>query len=352
MNSPRLCATIMTSCIAIALGVWSSADAFHDGGVAACNGCHVMHNLEDGHEVVVGGAGDYLLRAATSSDLCLSCHASDLGAVLGFSPLSPPPEMGGGNFVFLLEDNLNDAPDGAVNPINGDAAGHNVNAPAHGLAADGTVAFSPGGSYPSHSLGCTSCHDPHGNENFRMLRDAGSGQIWETSFAYAAPTAVGLDIEAAFSETNASHTAYQAGMSRWCGNCHEDYLTRHNRTQSGFSHRVDNALGGSASDYYSQYNGTDDPNGGVPATAYLAAVPFEDNTVTTTSTRGPANNSRMNCLSCHRAHASSGPRSGRWDFNVSLLAADGVASGSYPIPDPYSSPRQLPLCQKCHDRVP
>ena len=37
---------------------------------------------------------------------------------------------------------------------------------------------------------------------------------------------------------------------------------------------------------------------------------------------------------------------------ASLLAEDGVVSGSYPIPNPYLSPNQLPLCQKCHDRLP
>ena len=39
-------------------------------------------------------------------------------------------------------------------------------------------------------------------------------------------------------------------------------------------------------------------------------------------------------------------------YYVSLLAEDGVVSGSYPIPNPYLSPNQLPLCQKCHDRLP
>ncbi len=352
MTSLRLRTAIMMTWGALAMVACRPANAFHDGGVSACNGCHVMHNSEEGQEVVIGGAGDYLLRAETASDLCLSCHATSLGSVLGSDPLAPPPEMGAGNFVFLLEDNLNDGADGVTNPINGDAAGHNINAPAHGIGADGTVAFSPGGSYPSHSLGCTSCHDPHGNGNFRMLRDAGPGLSWEPTFSYAAPTGIGLDIESAVTESNASHSAYNSGMSRWCGNCHQDYLSRHNQQQSGFSHRTDSALGGRASNYYSVYNGTDDPMGGNPATAYLADVPFEDLAVTTTSTQGPVNNSRMTCLSCHRAHATSGPRSGRWDFAVPLLSDDGIVSGSYPIPNPYPGPNQAPLCQQCHDRLP
>jgi hypothetical protein len=58
------------------------------------------------------------------------------------------------------------------------------------------------------------------------------------------------------------------------------------------------------------------------------------------------------CLSCHRAHATSAPGAGRWDFNVSLLAEDGVESGSYPIPDPYMSASQGTLCTKCHEGGP
>jgi hypothetical protein len=56
------------------------------------------------------------------------------------------------------------------------------------------------------------------------------------------------------------------------------------------------------------------------------------------------------CLTCHRAHASSAPDAGRWDFNVTLLHEDGDESGSYEIPDPYSSVNQRSLCNKCHKK--
>ena len=54
------------------------------------------------------------------------------------------------------------------------------------------------------------------------------------------------------------------------------------------------------------------------------------------------------CLTCHRAHASSGPNAGRWDFNITFLSEDGLESGSYPLPDPYADPAQRSLCNKCH----
>ena len=64
---------------------------------------------------------------------------------MGADPLVPPQEMGAGNFVFLIEDNINDGVDGLVNPIAGDAAGHNVNAPGSGLSTDPRYPTSPGG---------------------------------------------------------------------------------------------------------------------------------------------------------------------------------------------------------------
>ncbi len=115
--------------LAIALIAGRPARAFHDGGAASCNGCHVMHRSEDGQPVEIPGGRNPLLRAESSSDPCLSYHADEFGAIFATDPLNPSPMLGGGNFVFLLEDNLNDGPDGATNRISGDAARHNINRP-------------------------------------------------------------------------------------------------------------------------------------------------------------------------------------------------------------------------------
>jgi cytochrome c553 len=90
--------------------------------------------------------------------------------------------------------------------------------------------------------------------------------------------------------------------------------------------------------------------GGVQATAYLAEVPFEDAANTTSSTAGPSATSQVSCITCHRAHATSAPDAGRWDFSVTLLHEDGVESGSYQIPDPYGDLNQRSLCNKCHNK--
>jgi predicted CXXCH cytochrome family protein len=329
---------------------WSSGlSAFHEQGVANCDGCHIQHESEDGGRPVEGlRAGEALLRGETPTEVCLMCHAKSFGAVLGVNPLAPPPELGGGNFVFLLEDNLNDGPDGASDPILGDAAGHNVVAPAYRLASDAVHAVAPGGTFPASQLGCTSCHDPHGNTNFRMLHDAGTVQGGIASFSWPAPQAAGISLTGG-SESPSNHNAYRRGMSDWCANCHGDY---HDVAGGVFEHAGDAALGVEVSQRYNAYNGDDDPQGGSPGTAYLPQVPFEDPGISTSSRQGPSGGSRVMCLTCHRAHASSAPDAGRWDFNVTLLSDDGVISGSYPLPDPYHSPNQGSLCSKCHEAPP
>ena len=341
MSFPRLA----LAALGVALVLGGRPLAFHDGGVADCQGCHIIH---DGTVLPAGpGADGSLLIAESPSDVCLTCHAEGPGAVLGLDPLLPPPERGAGNFVFLWEDNINDAAAGVANPIPGDAAGHSIVAPGRGLAADGRNPTAPGGVFPSDRLGCTSCHDPHGNANFRMLYGAGPVQAGLVTFIRPAPTARGIDLAAA--ESNANHTAYQSGMSDWCGNCHGRY---HDGAGTGFEHPSGESLGTGISNRYNRYDGDDDPTGGTWATAYLAAVPFEDAGAATDSSAGSSTASRVICLTCHRAHASSAPHAGRWDFNVSLLREDGVVSGSWPIPDPYSSPNQGALCSKCHSGQP
>ena len=307
-----------------------------------------MHNSEDGTALPsTGMAGvNWLLKSTEPSDVCLSCHANQFGSAMGSDPLSPPAELGAGNFVFLLENNLNDAPDGAVSPIPGSAAGHNIISAVYGIGRDSRFLNAPGGSFPSDQLSCTSCHDPHGNANFRMLYGSGPVQGNTGAFLNIAPIAVGLDVTVGSAETNSNHTAYISGMSDWCANCHGNYHDEGGN--SSFEHPASENLDGEIADQYNRYNGTDFPTSGILTDAYLAAVPFEDPFAQTNSALGASTQSRVMCLTCHRAHASSAPNSGRWDFNVSLLNQDGLQSGSYPIPDPYNSPNQTGLCFKCH----
>ena len=342
---------LLLACTVLSLAQGPSF-AFHDQGSADCESCHISHNSQDGATVQIGpSGGDWLLKGVTASETCLVCHAEGYGSVLAMDPLNPGPEKGAGNFVFLLEDNLNDAPGGATNPIPGDAAGHNLDAPSYGLVSDFARAANPDISFPVDRLGCTSCHDPHGNENYRMLRGAGSftiapGPVTFT-FSSPAPQAEGISLSSFESQTN--HAAYESGMSQWCSNCHNQV---HRGASAVFFHRTQNALSSPVITTYNSYNG-DLSAPTTQASAYLPLVAFEDTSMTTSSTQGPfGGGSKLMCLSCHRAHASSGPSAGRWDFNVQQWSDEGAISGSYAIPNPYTSPTQGPLCLKCHSSGP
>lgn len=318
----------------------------HNGGVARCNACHTMHNSQDGTAVDPDhpGGNVSLLNRSGATDVCLVCHAGFVGNVFGSDPLNPPTEIGAGNFVYLLEDNVNDSHGGGANPVPGRAAGHNVISADRGIDTDPVLSTAPGGTFPSQFLSCTSCHDPHGNPDFRMLYGEGrevQGGLY--AFQYPAPDADGLSIYHG-RETNTSHSAYRSGVSAWCGNCHEGF----HAATSNFVHPTDVPIGQAMADAYNSYDGTDDPLGGLAGVSYLALVPFEDASVTLHSTAGPVASSKIMCLTCHRAHASSSMDAGRWDFGVTYLIDDGVESGSYPIPDPYGSANQRSLCNKCH----
>jgi predicted CXXCH cytochrome family protein len=328
---------------ATVLALPGAAVAFHDGGVASCQGCHVVHQSDDGMYVPAAGT---LLLEGSPTDVCLTCHHAANGSVFGFDPLAPHPEYGGGNFIFLLEDNLNDRQSGSPPPIAGEAAGHSIVAPGAGLFPDSRYASAPGGSFPTTMLGCTSCHDPHGNGNYRMLHGTGPVQDGLHHFMAPAPQAEGIS-PGAQAEGPTNHTAYHSGWSAWCGNCHG--ANYHAAGQGRFAHPVDLPLGSTISAWYAGYLGDANPIGGDPASSYLPQVPFEDPATTPSSTAGPTASSRVTCLSCHRAHGSSAPASGRWDWNLETLGGDGVASGSWPIPNPYADPAQRSLCVKCHE---
>jgi hypothetical protein len=298
-----------------------------------------MHASEGGFPILTG---PQLLRAMTSTDLCLTCHATMNGAVLSPIPTQPSPEIGGGNFTFLYENNINDASGAAFAVIGGNHAGHNVVSPAWGLVEDSDHPVAPGGTFSALDLGCTSCHDPHDESSFRMLRGVGPFQGGYV-FGFPAPQAEGNPLTVTEHET--SHTAYQSGWSQWCANCHGLY---HDSGNAAFVHPVNDTLGTAESDSYSNYRGEADPYGTQRSVAYIPEVPFEDPAMRPSSTNGPTPASRVICMSCHRAHATSAPEATRWDKTVLYLDDDGRASGSYPIRNPYPDPSQRSLCIKCH----
>jgi hypothetical protein len=334
--------------------------AFHDGGVADCSGCHTMHNSSDGAPVdAENPAGnDYLLKAGNATDTCLVCHALRNGE--GYSP--------GGDFYWLTRTFSWNA-HGSTAVSTGDSHGHNVVSGVHGIEADAIHAVAPGGTFESRQLGCTSCHDPHGNQGFRMLWGAGEGPLLDSGrLAFTEPRPEAVSIGAYNStpgssgeETNAGHTVYKDGMSAWCTNCHQDMERGHT---SDFRHPAGDPMGATTAALYNAYVSTADPTGGDPATAWMGLVPFEAVSVDLDAvdpwnyTDGPLPEDQVMCLSCHRAHASAFADAGRWDFAATYLGeeshpaiGDEGASLEDVVNRYYSYTfvdGQRSLCNKCH----
>ncbi len=354
--------TLLTIALILTFGLFgSSALAFHDGGVADCAGCHTMHNSQDGALVDADSpdGNAYLLNDATPSDTCLGCHA-ERGIMDGGNGMGP-----GGDYYWLTRSYTWSA-HGHDYSSTGDSHGHNINAPGHGIVADVTLTEAPGGDFLGMYLGCTSCHDPHGNTNFRLLYGAGAGPKYDGiryAFTNPAPIAFGNSYRvnsAGGYETNEQHTAYQQGMSEWCSNCHTEFL---NGTTAAHRHVSGTDMGSTIASAYNAYISTASPVGGLQGTAYMGLVPFENVDATEadrTSTEGPTAADQVMCLTCHRAHASAFPDIARWDMGETLVL-EGHPSADSTDPDEaadglikyysYSlDTNQRSLCNKCHQK--
>jgi predicted CXXCH cytochrome family protein len=143
-----------------------------------CAGCHRAHTAK----------AEYLLKVA-QPQLCYSCHADGGGAstnvVSGVIMDTSQALRGGGFEKALIGSALATKDTGAVDPVTGRIATSNQTIPVLGAGVTTTskhlidgvtagTAYGNGtdasGAGKSLTLECGSCHDPHGNGNYRVLR--------------------------------------------------------------------------------------------------------------------------------------------------------------------------------------
>lgn len=394
-------------------GFGSSAIAFHAGGVAHCNGCHTMHNSEDGAtntvngQVSVGeGINSNLTKGTDPSSTCLDCHLNIYKAASTDGSVFTP----GGDFYWLTRGDIPTDTRGGI--ATAESHGHNIvaadfpgfdvvdpvlaNAPARGVLG-----------YPAASLGCNSCHDPHGQKdngvnpfpiadsgsygdanpndnsgqvlgpetvlgNFRLLGGVGydGGGVSGVNFAAGDPVAVSYHgVYGQWpAETDTNHTDYGSGMSEWCANCHvgftADGSSSHRHPSSNDAH-----LNGFSA-VYNSYITSGNLTRVDPAVAFDRLVPFERGVIDTNNdgeaddftnlfaanTNGTDTNSNVMCLTCHRAHATAWPDSLKWDPDEELIAhsaalADPLFAAQAYYGDDVAvrySDYQRSLCNKCH----
>ncbi len=350
-----------------------TAFAFHSGGVAHCDGCHSMHNSADNPRE--GSAtSNALMKGSDASSTCLNCHYDGSNGGYHVKSDTGGDVSQGGDYFWVTTDYTwyN-----GRSVVTSEAAqhGHNIIAADYALVVDPNNTTAPGGSYPSNTLGCTSCHNPHGevagatgpisesgsygaadptdgsiHGNYRLLGDTGY-----KNFTAAAPVARA-------NTSQGTSTQYGQGMSTYCLSCHLNY------NDSANMHPVNETVPGS----YNSYVASGDMTGS-QATAYDSLVPFErgvsdGSLLTIGSTMGVQDaNDVVMCLSCHRAHASAFDNILRWDTATEFLAESGIlsaggtavtliANGAVPyhkdgvatdITTEYGE-WQRSLCNKCH----
>ncbi len=318
---------------AIALA-WSSAYAFHSGGVAECEGCHSMHNSHEGSVMVTGttygtGSGPYLLKARDQSGACLNCHGAG-AAMTGYhistegiattvnSGAIPAQLTPGGDFSWL-KITTTFAVRGTPTTSLGQRRGHNVVATDFGYVADPELSAAPGGTYPAANLACSSCHDPHGRARrfadgtyastglpisnsgsynnsadpitgiyavgaYRILGGSGyqpKSLVGSYAFPNQVPSAVAPSSYNRYETTNnvgQTFVAYGAGMSEWCANCHTNFVqSGYTSGMAGLRHPAGNAsdLPPSIASNYNAYVTSGIVTNVTPANAYSTINPFE-----------------------------------------------------------------------------
>lgn len=276
--------TATVALIIIATARLASAGEWHYGAHIVCSDCHTQHNSENGQPMRYDRnvtAAPYLLRFDTAVNLCLSCHDGSKPNAPGvMDPVSYVADPAGGSFPPMIQS---------------PSTAHHLNSP--------TAEVAPGGTVPM-VLTCTTCHDPHGNANYRNLRPDPLNVATTTPLILTSQTntANGTNPAQVYASNN---IIYKSGVSAWCGKCHGTF--------SGNDHPTDRPMFGATFANYANWVSTTLPR--VPVNSPT------DNAI-------PSQDDQVMCLSCHKAHGSA---------NVNaLIYADGSTIDS--------------TCQECHDQ--
>jgi predicted CXXCH cytochrome family protein len=194
-------------------------------GTDTCAACHRTHSAP--------AAG---LRLQSQPGMCYVCHgiagtgaqtSVENGTLYATTDRSAAGgALRGGGFASARLDSADPSlpPPGTPNTDLGDA-GTDIGVLASGQPATSrhTISGAPGTMWGSGTTGpgsanalvCTSCHDPHGNGRYRILREipTNSGAATPVNVVDYLRPAVGLDPGAA------------ANLSAWCSQCHTRYLS-------------------------------------------------------------------------------------------------------------------------------
>lgn len=319
-----------------------SADAFgsdpgyHYGVSLLCSDCHTLHfsqthawdggamsgtGVPDGNWLGPVGPNPYLLKAPSSTELCLACHDGKTFA----------PDVVGADSAGLVQRSAGMF--GALGALNPN--GHNLSTDPGGDPGSSAMCnrchFT--GTMATAFVQCIDCHNPHGNASFRNLWWASAPGSEPPLGAYIRAGVTGLD---RYEEANVGYPAPSPSDSSYreitnaCIDCHHtffgDYYT--NASSPYKRHPGTNTEWGS-------YAPIDEPGANTDPAAWASGAGFlmprlkfavVGATDFATSTTVASDN-EVFCLTCHRAHGSANPFSLRWDYGTPGSAT--ASSGCY-----------------------
>lgn len=330
--------TIAVIALGVALAGVALANAGPHGGYVAledkCASCHRAHT--GGIRLTVGSATSVYA-------VCASCHdgTSSYVNVLDGVLLASWSTRSKGSGQKLLGGGFEYFNSGAV------GSSHNVSGATFAWTEDPSKAWGfqakPGVSntLTDGPLDCGSCHDPHGNTNYAILRST----INNIGISVYPTRGVTLPADDSTNRTvrhvvesygwgssfTASGITY-SGFNGLCGACHTGYLATTLYSGSGaapsgvYTHRVGMR--------WNEVPSTIGVRAGNPETSPLAGmtIPLADVTNQSAASGGV----NVTCLSCHFAHGTTAAMSGAAVYNNSSSALLRIANRG--------------TCQGCHEK--
>ena len=345
-----------------------------------CAGCHRIHT----------GQNDFLLKeAGTVEEFCFTCHGTSgsgsnlsvengtfYGAPNG-SRSNPDSTRGlrAGGFVEARINTTDPtgpyqggspAPAAAIGVL---ATPQPVNS-RHELETLGTMwgGGAIGGANtlpvgPSYTLECTSCHDPHGNGNYRILRSSPAGT------ALGTPTPVPVAIPDSYpkgltdytttnyfnmyfganptnpiTDTAVSGVSILYDTSRWCAQCHTRYLAESGTANPASTNPKPDSQGSRV-------------NSGDPIYTFRHTSEGYGFSSFGSSPPGFKYNNRA-CITCHTAHGSNASMPGGASGTTYSSTVPWPGGSITPTPIPGDAQRASMLkmdnrgmCRKCHPTV-
>jgi len=322
-----------------------------------CAGCHRAHT----------GQSAYLLNSTTETNLCYTCHGeTGTGATTnvmdgiqftsasGSKTVTAPGtgtntniagalRAGGFQFAAIGTGQLSqvyvsgsrgvstDKTQQVIPPLVASGGGYTLQATTSAHSVDGTLQTTwgngatgsgTGGAGAQVALTCTSCHDPHGNGNYRILRPipTGSGaaagvtigdsgtktyttaNYWLVDDPQSANVTVTTPATQGGAVTTYNSSVFLSSISAWCGTCHTRLFNQSNswQTQTGSttvaaasqSAATVTASTGKTGTVYAQYGYLTDGSGTAPAVG--TPILFTAKSLGGTASGGVLNDGQLN----------------------------------------------------------